>query len=215
MNIVTPGRQAWGFGFVGVPSMIAFITGRLAEKEPSNVVIEANGVGYEIRISLQTYAVLPENGTPCKLYTYLSIREDAHVLYGFWESTEKHLFLHLISVSGVGPAMALVMLSSMSAQEIRSAILKEDLRAIQSIKGVGSKTAQRLILELKDRIKKEGFEAEPASGSQTMSGKRSEALSALVTLGVPRSAAEKSIETILKKYGDNISIEELIKLSLR
>ncbi len=215
MNIVTPGRQAWGFGFVGLPSMIAFIAGRLAEKEPSNVVIEANGVGYEIRISLQTYAVLPETGTPCKLYTYLSIREDAHVLYGFWESTEKHLFLHLISVSGVGPAMALVMLSSMSAQEIRSAILKEDLRAIQSIKGVGSKTAQRLILELKDRIKKEGFEAEPASGSQTMSGKRSEALSALVTLGVPRSAAEKSIETILKKYGDNISIEELIKLSLR
>ncbi len=196
--------------------MIAFITGRLAEKEPSNVVIEANGVGYEIRISLQTYAVLPETGTPCKLYTYLSIREDAHVLYGFWESTEKHLFLHLISVSGVGPAMALVMLSSMSAQEIRSAILKEDLRAIQSIKGVGSKTAQRLILELKDRIKKEGFEAGiPSSGAETMSGKKSEALSALVTLGVPRSAAEKSIETILKKYGDNISIEELIKLSLR
>lgn len=196
--------------------MIAYISGKLVQKEPSYAVIEANGVGYELKISLQTYAALPENGLPCRLYTFLSIREDAHVLYGFWESAEKHLFLHLISVSGVGPAIALIMLSSMSASEIRAAILQENVRTIQTIKGIGSKTAQRLVLELKDRISKEGYETETlATGSGATGGKRNEALTALVTLGVPRAAAEKSIDTILKKYGNDISIEELIKLSLR
>ena len=196
--------------------MIAFISGKLAHKEPSHAIIDAGGVGYELKISLQTYTALPDSGAACKLHTYLSIREDAHVLYGFWESGEKQLFLHLISVSGVGPSIALIMLSSMSASEIRSSILQEDVRAIQAIKGIGSKTAQRLVLELKDRIQKEGFDVEKVvSMSQQINAKRSEALSALVTLGVLRSAAEKSLDMIIKKYGDDISVEELIKLSLR
>lgn len=196
--------------------MIAYISGKVTLKEPTYAVIEANGVGYEIRISLQTYAAMPEIGSLGKLYTYLNIREDAHVLYGFWESAEKHLFLHLVSVSGVGPSIALIMLSSMSASQIRNAILQDDIRTIQSIKGIGSKTAQRLILELKDRMIKEGFEVgalEPQTGNTQ--GKRNEALSALVTLGVLRSSAEKSVDAILKRYGDDISVEELIKLSLR
>lgn len=196
--------------------MIAYISGKLTHKDPSYAIIEAGGVGYEIKISLQTYSAMPENGSPCRLYTFLNIRDDAHILYGFWESTEKQLFLHLISVSGVGPAIALIMLSSMSASEIKSAILQENIRTIQSIKGIGSKTAQRLILELKDRIRKEGYEAEAVSAEHTLAGgKRSEALAALVTLGVARAAAEKSIDAILKKYGDNVTVEELIKLSLR
>lgn len=193
--------------------MIAYISGSLTHKEPSIAIIEAHGVGYEMRISLQTYSALPDNGSPCRLFTYLNIRDDAHVLYGFWESEEKHLFLHLISVTGIGPAIALIMLSSMSASEIRTAILQENIRAIQSIKGIGAKTAQRLILELKDRILKDGFVSDaptPEAGNQ-----RSEALSALVTLGVARATAEKSIDAILKKYGNSISVEELIKLSLR
>jgi Holliday junction DNA helicase RuvA len=194
--------------------MIAYISGKITQKDPSFAVIEANGVGYEIKISLQTYSAMPELGSPGKLYTYLSIREDAHVLYGFWESGEKLLFLHLISVSGIGPSIALIMLSSMSASEIRGAILQEDIRTIQSIKGIGAKTAQRLILELKDRVMKEGLETSVPQSNKSNS-KRSEALSALVTLGVVRTVAEKSIDTIIKRYGDDISVEELIKLSLR
>jgi len=193
--------------------MFAYISGKLAHKEPSHAIIDANGVGYELKISLQTYASLPDNGNACRLFTYLSVREDAHVLYGFWESEEKNLFLHLTSVSGIGPAIALIMLSSMSATEIRTAILQENIRVIQSIKGIGAKTAQRLILELKDRIAREGFEA--ADPVPDAGNKRNEALSALVTLGVARAAAEKSIDAILKKYGNSISVEELIKLSLR
>lgn len=196
--------------------MIAYISGKVTHKEPSYAILEANGVGYELKISLQTYGAMPETGLPARLFTFLNIREDAHVLYGFWESEEKNLFLHLISVSGVGPSIALIMLSSMSASEIRNSILQEDIRTIQSIKGIGLKTAQRLILELKDRIAKEGYV--PGTGisqKESSGGKRSEALSALVTLGVVRSAAEKSVDTILKRYGDTISVEELIKLSLR
>ncbi|GAA4433942.1 Holliday junction branch migration protein RuvA [Ravibacter arvi] len=196
--------------------MISYISGKLAHKEASFAVIEANGVGYELKISLQTYAALPEEGAVCRLFTFLNIREDAHILYGFWESSEKSLFLHLISVSGVGPAMALIMLSSMSAPEIRGAIIQENIRVIQGIKGIGAKTAQRLVLELKDRMLKDGGDSDIAAAYSGAGGsRRAEALAALVTLGVARAVAEKSLDAILKKYGENVSVEELIKLSLR
>jgi holliday junction DNA helicase RuvA len=195
--------------------MIAYIDGKLAYKDPTFVIIDVSGVGYHIKISLQTYSALKE-GERCRLQTYLHIKEDAHTLYGFVENAEKRLFLELISVSGIGPNTALMMLSSLSYAEIQQAIVSEDLGTIQSIKGIGTKTAQRVILELKDKIKKGMFAGEvPNFASPTNNTIRNEALSALVTLGIPKNVAEKSIDTIIKQEGNQLSIEQLIKKALK
>ncbi len=195
--------------------MIAYIDGKLTYKDPTFVIIDVGGVGYHIKISLQTYSSLRE-GERCRLQTYLHIKEDAHTLYGFAENPEKRLFLELISVSGIGPNTALMMLSSLSHAEIQQAIVSEDLRTIQSIKGIGSKTAQRVILELKDKIKKGMFAGEvPNLPSATSNSLRNEALSALVTLGIPKNVAEKSIDTIIKQEGNQLSLEQLIKKALK
>lgn len=197
--------------------MIAYVNGTVTYKDPAYAIIDVNGIGYEIRISLQTYTALPDIGERCKLVTYLNIREDAHILYGFWALDEKRLFLDLVGISGIGPSTALVMLSSLSSNEIRQGIVDEDLRLIQSIKGIGSKTAQRVILELKDKIKKE--EIGITEGGKTVGGNsntlRSEALAALITLGIPKPTAEKSIDVIIKREGQGLSVEQLIKLALR
>ena len=196
--------------------MIAYVNGTVTYKDPAYAIIDVNGIGYEIRISLQTYTSLPECGERCKLVTYLNIREDAHILYGFWGIDEKKLFLDLIGISGVGPATALVMLSSLSSNEIRQGIVDEDLRLIQSIKGIGSKTAQRVILELKDKIRKEEF---VTTENKTFGTKpntlRSEALAALITLGIPKATAEKGLDAIINREGQGMSVEQLIKLALR
>lgn len=197
--------------------MIAYLDGRLTYKDPTFAIIDINGLGYETKISLQTFSSLPAPGERCKLYTWLYVREDAQVLFGFSIPDEKNLFLDLIGVSGIGPSTALVMLSSLSSQEIRHAIIQEDVRVVQSIKGIGSKTAQRVILELKDKMKKNSL-LEGASvpmGQLSGSAVRSEALAALVTLGIARPVAEKSLDAILKSKGSDISVEELIKLALR
>ncbi len=195
--------------------MYAYIEGKLAYKDPAYTVLDAGGVGYEIRISLQTYAALPDIGAACRLQVYLSIREDAHVLFGFADPEEKQLFLLLTGISGIGPSTALVMLSSLSAVEIRAAIVVEDVRTLQSIKGLGPKTAQRVVLELRDKLKKEGISA-AASPAGNAGGKiRADALAALTTLGVARSVAEKSIDAVLKKAGDDITLEQVIKQALR
>lgn len=173
--------------------MIAYVNGTVTYKDPAYAIIDVNGIGYEIRISLQTYTSLPEYGERCKLVTYLNIREDAHILYGFWGVDEKRLFLDLIGISGVGPSTALVMLSSLSSNEIRQGIVDEDLRLIQSIKGIGLKTAQRVILELKDKIRKEAFGITEIKSFGSQSNTiRSEALAALITLGIPKVTAEKA-----------------------
>lgn len=196
--------------------MIAYVEGKVAYKDPAYAIIDVNGLGYEIRISLQTYTSLPEEGNRCKLVTYLNIREDAHILYGFWSTDEKKLFLDLTGISGIGPSTALVMLSSLSSSEIRQGIVDEDLRLIQSIKGIGSKTAQRVILELKDKMRKDTLLSTgvktPESSSNVL---RSEALAALVTLGIPKATAEKSVDVIIKREGVGITVEQLIKLALR
>ncbi|MBC7920902.1 MAG: Holliday junction branch migration protein RuvA [Ferruginibacter sp.] len=198
--------------------MITYLDGKLAHKDPAYVILDVGGVGYEVRISLQTYAALPE-GERCKLHTHLSIREDAHTLFGFAEPDEKRLFLDLTGVSGIGPNTALVMLSSLSAAEIRQAIVSEDLGTIQRIKGIGVKTAQRVILELKDKIRKESYLTAATGGFNIPvtpnNSVRQEALSALVTLGIARNAAEKSIDAIMKREGNEITVEQLIKLALR
>ncbi len=197
--------------------MIAYIDGKLTYKDPAYVIIDVNGVGYEIKISLQTYAALQDGTERCKLFTYLNIREDAHILYGFKDPEEKILFLDLLSVSGIGPNTALVMLSSMSSAEIRHALMNEDVKTIQSIKGIGAKTAQRAIIELKDKLRKEQMlgTSSPSIFPTQNNKVRNEALAALVTLGIPKNVAEKSIDAILKKEGTEITVEQLIKMALR
>lgn len=194
--------------------MIAFLKGRLTHKEPSHVVIDVNGVGYAVTISLQTFSAIKDQET-IFLYTHLSIREDAHVLFGFSAESEKRLFLHLISVNGVGPSTAIVMLSYMEVEELKAAIVREDIATLQKVKGIGGKTAQRLIVELKDKLKKEGIEDTGTSPVTVHNTIKQQALSALVTLGIPKPVAEKSVDAILKKSGNSLTLEDLVKQALK
>jgi Holliday junction DNA helicase RuvA len=197
--------------------MIAYIKGKIIYKDPTLVVIETAGLGYQVKISLNTYSVI-KNEESIQLHTYLSIKEDSHTLYGFSESEEKKLFVDLISISGVGPGTALMVLSSLPPAELRHAIVSEDLKTIQGVKGIGAKTAQRIILELKDKLKKDTSNSpfEPRNAFRTTQDQtRSEALAALVTLGINKAMAEKNIELILKREGVDITLEKLIKLALR
>ena len=168
--------------------MINHIDGRLIEKSPTHAVIECNGVGYFLNISLHTFSKLPESGN-CKLLAYLAIREDAHVLYGFKDESERTLFKHLISVNGVGAATARVMLSSLNPTEIHEAISSGDAGTLQRIKGIGAKSALRIIVDLKDKLSKMGsLEDFSASLGNT---NKSEALAALLALGFAKPAGEK------------------------
>jgi len=194
--------------------MIAYLKGKLVHKEPTHVVIEVNGVGYQVGISLHTFSEIKDK-EDIRLATYLHVREDAHILYGFASDAEKQMFQFLISVNGVGPSRALVVLSYLPPEELRSAIVNEDTNALQAVKGIGGKTAQRLVLELKDKLRKEAFEESPGIGGSARNTLRSEALTALITLGIGKVAAEKSIDTILKKSGGAISLEELVKQALK
>lgn len=195
--------------------MIAYIEGKLVHKEPAFVVIDVNGVGYQIKISLNTYIAVKELEKG-KLHTYLHIKEDAHTLYGFSNLQEKEIFLSLISISGVGPGTALMITSSLSAGELKKAIVNGDVVTIQKIKGIGAKTAQRIIIELKDKLIKEGVTAgDDFIVSPQYNTLRSEALTALTTLGIAKNTAEKSIDGILKNSSGSITLEELIKQALK
>ncbi len=192
--------------------MIAYIEGKLAYKSPAYVVIDVGGVGYQLRISLHTYTLLGE-GEHCKLHTHLHIKEDAHVLYGFKELSERKVFLDLIGISGVGPSTALMVLSSVSVRDFHQAIIEEDTPSIQAIKGIGPKTAQRIILELKDKWKKEDLLVE-TKGTSLHTKNRSEALHALMTLGIAKAVAEKNVDYILKQFPDS-SLEDIVKRALK
>lgn len=195
--------------------MIAYLKGKLAYKDPTHVIIEVQGIGYEVKISLHTYTALGER-EDCRLFTYQHIKEDAHTLYGFHELSEKKMFIDLISINGVGPGTGLMILSSLNPDELHQAIVHEEVKTIQGVKGIGAKTAQRIILELKDKMKKnESPYITSTNSTQTHNTVRSEALSALVTLGINRSVAEKNLDTILKKHQGTITLEELIKLALK
>ena len=193
--------------------MIAYLNGKLAHKEPTFVIIDVNGVGYHVSISLNTFSEIKDKEA-IKLSTYMHVREDAQILFGFSSDAEKSMFQNLISVNGVGPNTAMVVLSYLSTTELRNAIIHEDAATLQAVKGIGGKTAQRLILELKDKLKKgaEEMSGIPGSAHNTM---RQEALGALMTLGISKAVAEKSIDTVLKKSGNTISLEELVKQSLK
>ena len=195
--------------------MIAYIEGRLSHKEPAYVVIDIHGLGYEIKISLNTYIQI-KNLEGCKLYTYLSIKEDAHTLYGFYEIEEKKVFLDLISISGVGPNTGLMILSSLNFSDVQQAVLREDVKTMQAIKGIGLKTAQRIILELKDKFKKDVLISQSQINTLTShSAVRSDALSALLALGFTKPVAEKTLDTILKTHEGTITTEQLIKIALK
>lgn len=195
--------------------MIAFLKGRLVHKDPTFIIIDVGGVGYQVTISLATYADIKDHEN-ILLYTHLAIREDAHVLFGFSKEIEKKLFQQLISVNGVGPSTAIVMLSYMNSTELKYAIVQENAAALQSIKGIGGKTAQRVIIELKDKLKKESWdETQPAFSIGSHNTLRKEALSALLTLGLPKAAAEKSVDTVLKKAGNTLTLEDLVKQALK
>ncbi|MCZ8355102.1 MAG: Holliday junction branch migration protein RuvA [Cyclobacteriaceae bacterium] len=194
--------------------MISFLKGKLAHQEPSQVIIDVNGVGYAVNISLQTFGAI-KNQESIFLYTHLAIREDAHVLFGFSTEAEKRMFLNLISVNGVGPSTAIVMLSYMDVEELKAAIVREEIATLQKVKGIGGKTAQRLIVELKDKLKKEVPEENILSSSGIHNSIKQQALSALVTLGIPKPSAEKSVDAILKKSGNNLTLEDLVKQALK
>ncbi|MBL4577027.1 MAG: Holliday junction branch migration protein RuvA [Flavobacteriales bacterium] len=196
--------------------MITHLRGRLVEKNPAYVVIECNGVGYFVNISLHTYASLPEDEA-CMLYTHLSVKEDSQTLYGFIGVPERNLFRHLISVSGVGPSTARMVLSSMEPKEIYTAIISGNAPVLQSVKGIGGKTAQRIIIDLQDKLTKEGLvDADKGGSDMDLSNKSYvDALSALQMLGFAKSVAEKALSKVLKMEGNDLSVERLVKESLK
>ncbi|WP_457618442.1 Holliday junction branch migration protein RuvA [Lutibacter sp.] len=191
--------------------MITHIRGKLVEKNPTYVIIEANGIGYWLNISLNTYSLLPDNEA-ILLYTHLSIKEDSHTLYGFISKTEREIFKLLISVSGVGPSIARTMLSSMNTDEIQQAIGSGNVGAIQSVKGIGAKTAQRVLLDLKDKILKT-FVIDEVFFAESNTNKN-EALSALEVLGFNKKQSEKVLDKILLENKMS-SVEILIKKALK
>lgn len=191
--------------------MIAHLQGKLVEKNPTQVVIDCGGVGYHVNISLHTYSLLPSTDF-IKLYTHLQIKEDAHTLFGFVEKSEREIFKMLLSVSGIGASIARTMLSSLDPKQITNAIASGDVVTIQSIKGIGSKTAQRVILDLKDKVLKL-YDLDEVSMSQNNTN-RDEALSALEVLGFVRKASERIVEKIIKESPDG-SVEYIIKQALK
>ena len=192
--------------------MIAFVRGHFAVKTPARVVVDVNGVGYDLQISLNTYSAISnkENG---QLFTYLHITENAQTLFGFAELAEKEMFLNLISVSGVGAATARMMLSGMQPDEIARAIVQGNTRQLESIKGIGKKSAERLIVELRDKLAKQTLDSTVVlSGFQKADA---DAVQALIALGIGRPVAEQAVKKTIASAADNLSLEDIIKQALK
>src|SRR5690606_1675105 len=191
--------------------MYEYLNGKLVSKAPTHVVLDVGGVGYHIHISLHTYAQIKDN-EQCKLFISFQVREDAHTFFGFADEGERRLFEHLISVSGIGPNTGRMILSSITPEEIQSAIIQGNVPLIQRIKGIGPKTAQRMVLELQDKLKKQGPDA--LTAVNTAQSVPEEALSALVMLGFARTQAEKILAGIVR-VEPNLTVEALIKEALK
>jgi Holliday junction DNA helicase RuvA len=191
--------------------MITYIKGKLVEKNPTDVVIDCNGVGYLLNISLHTFSQIPDNEN-LKLYAHLQVKEDSHTLYGFSSLAEREIFRLLISVSGIGSSIARTMLSSLTPKQVREGIATSDVALIQSIKGIGAKTAQRVIIDLKDKILKI-YDIDELSVSQSNTGK-DEALSALEVLGFVKKQAERVVDKIIMSQPE-ANVETIIKLALK
>ena len=189
--------------------MISHLNGRLVEKTPTHIVVECGGVGYFVRISLNTFSKL-SNDENIRIHTHLQVREDAHNLYGFYSVAEREMFNHLLSVSGIGANTAILMLSAMTSDEIASAIAHGDVATIQSIKGIGAKTAQRVIIDLKDKVIKGDFSTENIFTVNNTN--QNDALNALLALGFDKKRAEKAI---VKVISEDLTVEEIIKEALK
>ena len=192
--------------------MIAFVRGQFAVKTPARVVVDVNGVGYDLQISLHTYSAISNKDTGL-LFTYLHITENAQTLFGFAELAEKEMFLQLISVSGVGAATARMMLSGMRPDEIAKAIVQGNTRQLEGIKGIGKKSAERLIVELRDKLGKHSLDSSfSLTGPQTVDG---DAVNALIALGIGRPMAEQAVKKTLITATENITLEDIIKQALK
>jgi len=189
--------------------LITHLNGLLVEKNPTNIVVECNGVGYFVSISLNTFSMLPSD-EKVKIYTKFVVREDVQLLYGFATLEERSMFEQLVSVSGIGPNTAMIMLSSLSPEEIAHAIQTEDVRTIQGVKGIGAKTAQRVIVDLKDKVLKMNFSLDNTVMKNNTN--RFDALTALVSLGFDRKLAEKTVNKIAQQ---DDSVEKIIKEALK
>ncbi|HLR37081.1 MAG TPA: Holliday junction branch migration protein RuvA [Chitinophagaceae bacterium] len=196
--------------------MIAYIEGKITYKSPTCIYLDINGLGYEVQISLHTYEQIQSLET-CKLHTHLHIKEDAHTLYGFYTKDEKEMFLSLISVSGVGAATTRVILSGMKPEEIQAAILDENVKMLKSVKGIGVKTAKRIILDLKDKLTKNTIVSTDSQYSVISSNNNisNDALEALVALGISKNMASKAIKRALKANAGIDNVELLIKQALK
>jgi Holliday junction DNA helicase RuvA len=191
--------------------MIAYLKGDFVHKTPASVQVDINGIGYEVQISLHTYSKI-QNLEKGILYTHLLIREDAHILFGFFEVAEKEMFQQLINVSGIGASTARVMLSYMKPDEWARSIINADIRALEGIKGIGKKTAERIVLELRDKLAKQPFETNISPMKNNTL--QQDALNALTALGINRLAAEQALNKVLVQE-PNLPVEELIKKTLR
>ena len=192
--------------------MIAYLAGKFSHKNPAVVYVDVNGVGYEVNISLNTWSHI-QHVTEGKLFTYLQVKEDAHTLYGFFDQAEKEMFILLISVSGVGAATARMMLSSMKPDEITRAILQGNARLLESVKGIGRKTAERLVLELRDKVSKQQFDTNiPLVQGNSL---QQDALNALIALGISKPIAEQAVNKILNTEPTTSQLEDLIKKALK
>ncbi len=194
--------------------MIAYIQGKLIEKTPTFAVIDCGGVGFMLNISLNTYSTLPDINQDCKLFTHLSVKEDAQTLYAFSTTSERQIFRLLITVSGIGVNTARMILSSINHKDLVGYISSENADILQTIKGIGAKTAQRIIIDLKDKILKTDIDPGEIL-TITSNNNANEALSALILLGFPKQVAGKAIDKILKSSSSDLSIEELIKQALK
>ena len=195
-----------------VKTMIAYLSGKFSCKNPAVVFVDVHGIGYEVNISLNTYSHI-QKMQEGKLFTYLQIKEDAHTLYGFYDAAEKEMFVLLISVSGVGAATARMMLSSMKPEDIRNAIVMKNTSLLEGVKGIGRKTAERLVLELKDKVSKlPSIVTENVTAGNTLG---QDALNALIALGISRSVAEQSIKKIINTEPSIDNLENLIKKALK
>lgn len=194
--------------------MLEYVRGEIAELTPANVVIDCNGVGYSVNISLNTYSAL-QGKTQCKVYVYEAIREDAHLLFGFFDRRERDCFLLLITVSGVGANTARMILSSLTVDELEQAIVGNNANILKSVKGIGLKTAQRIIVDLKDKVTVTAGEADLGLPAMPEKNKvKDEAVAALVILGFPQAASVKAVDKIVNEL-PNITVEQVIKNALR
>lgn len=195
--------------------MITFLEGALVEKDPTRIVLNVGGVGYEVFIPLSSYDKLPAPGGECRVLTYDHVREDTHALYGFLTADERGMFLRLMDVSGIGPRLALTALSGLSVREIKAAVVRGDVARLSSVSGIGKKTAERIVVELRDKIDDgEAMEAIAPGGAPEENARMRDAILALISLGYKQADAQKLVQGVVRVLGPDATVEETVRKAL-